>query len=41
MVFSVGVVLFGIGLVTIALRRDLVIKLLALGLVNAVLYDWR
>ena len=35
MAFSVGVVLLGIGLVTIALRRDLVIKLLALGLTNA------
>ena len=35
MAFSVGVVLFGIGLVAIAIRRDLVIKLLALGLTNA------
>ena len=35
MPFSVGVVLLGIGLMTIAIRRDLVIKLLALGLVNA------
>jgi multicomponent Na+:H+ antiporter subunit C len=35
MAFTVGVVLLGIGLVTIAIRRDLVIKLLALGLTNA------
>ncbi len=35
MAFSVGVVLLVLGLVTIALRRDLVIKLLALGLANA------
>lgn len=31
---SVAVVLFGIGLLGLILRRDLVIKLLALGLVN-------
>lgn len=35
MAFSVGVLLLGIGLVAIAIRRDLVIKLLALGLINA------
>ncbi len=35
MAFSVGVVLLGIGLVAIAIRRDLVVKLLALGLTNA------
>jgi len=35
MAFTVGVALLGIGLVAVAIRRDLVIKLLALGLVNA------
>ncbi len=35
MAFSAGIVLLGIGLVAIAIRRDLVIKLLALGLANA------
>jgi len=32
---SVAIVLFGIGLLGLILRRDLVIKLLALGLINA------
>jgi len=32
---TVSIVLFGIGLLGLVLRRDLVIKLLALGLVNA------
>jgi len=32
---NVSIVLFGIGLLGLVLRRDLVIKLLALGLVNA------
>ena len=35
MAFTVGVTLLGIGLIAVAIRRDLVIKLLALGLVNA------
>jgi len=35
MAFSVGVILLLIGLVAIATRRDLVIKLLALGLANS------
>jgi len=35
MAFSVGIILLAIGLVAVVVRRDLVVKLLALGLVNA------
>ncbi len=32
--FTISIILFGIGLLALILRRDLVVKLLALGLVN-------
>jgi multicomponent Na+:H+ antiporter subunit C len=35
MAVTIAIVLFGIGLVGVVLRRDLVIKLLALGLINS------